>query len=299
MRAPGPEFLESSHAPSGAAREFLAALGARVGHSSAAGTGAGSAYCGRGQSRRVVSGRGLSWIDAAQGVIGPGSIGLLAFDPGRLTAALGGPARGAPASWQMAASHSQPAGPQGRGRRARRRAPSVGGRAAVARAGFGDRRGARGAADERGNHVACRACAPRGAFAARRQALPQRLSPCALLKVAARRHGAYAGGGLRRRRRAGGDARAARQWIGRTDGHQWSARIGRSRQGGARRQQWSDIDCRRRATRRKPLSRTPCRSERATERRANRARGGSARSSSRLRIGRVRRALRPVHRVRH
>jgi hypothetical protein len=33
----------------------------------------------------------MSWIDAAQTVIGPGSIGLLAFDPGRLAAALGGP----------------------------------------------------------------------------------------------------------------------------------------------------------------------------------------------------------------
>ncbi|HEY3621552.1 MAG TPA: hypothetical protein VGL12_03990, partial [Roseiarcus sp.] len=32
----------------------------------------------------------VSWIDAAQGVIGPGSIGLLAFDPGRLAVALGG-----------------------------------------------------------------------------------------------------------------------------------------------------------------------------------------------------------------
>ncbi len=33
----------------------------------------------------------ISWIDAAQSVIGPGCIGLLAFDPVRLTATLGGP----------------------------------------------------------------------------------------------------------------------------------------------------------------------------------------------------------------
>ena len=33
----------------------------------------------------------VSWIDAAQGAIGPGCIGLLAFDPDRLASALGGP----------------------------------------------------------------------------------------------------------------------------------------------------------------------------------------------------------------
>ena len=33
----------------------------------------------------------INWIDAAQGVIGPGFIGLLAFDPSRLSAALGDP----------------------------------------------------------------------------------------------------------------------------------------------------------------------------------------------------------------
>ena len=127
MRAPGPEFLESSHAPSGAAREFLAALGARIGRSAAAGPAPDRLIVVVDNLDALSPAAAVSWIDAAQGVIGPGCIGLLAFDPGRLAAALGGPQRGAPASWQMAASHGQPAGPQGRRRRARGRAPSVGG----------------------------------------------------------------------------------------------------------------------------------------------------------------------------
>ena len=91
MRAPGPEFLESSHAPSGAAREFLAALGARVGHPSAAGPAPDRLIVVVDNLDALSPAEAVSWIDAAQGVIGPGSIGLLAFDPGRLTAALGGP----------------------------------------------------------------------------------------------------------------------------------------------------------------------------------------------------------------
>ena len=207
MRAPGPEFLESSHAPSGAAREFLAALGAKVGHPGAAGPAPDRLIVVVDNLDALSPAEAVSWIDAAQGVIGPGFIGLLAFDPSRLAAALGEPERGAPASWQMAAGHGQPAGPQGRRRRACGRAPSVGGRAAGARAGSGDRRDAPGAAVEHGNGAACGARAARCAFAARRQALPQRLSSCALFKLAARRCGADAGGGLRRRRRADGDAR--------------------------------------------------------------------------------------------
>ena len=50
-----------------------------------------------------------------------------------------------------------------------------------------------------GDGAACGARAARRAFAARRQALPQRLSPRALFKIAAPGHGAYAGGGLRGR----------------------------------------------------------------------------------------------------
>ena len=88
MRAPGPEFLESSHAPSGAAREFLAALGAKVGHPSAAGPAPDRLIVIVDNLDALSPAEAVSWIDAAQGVIGPGSIGLLAFDPGRLAAAL-------------------------------------------------------------------------------------------------------------------------------------------------------------------------------------------------------------------
>ncbi len=88
MRAPGPEFLESSHAPSGAAREFLAALGAKLGQTSAAGTAPDRLIVVVDNLDALSPAEAVSWIDAAQGVIGPGSIGLLAFDPGRLAAAL-------------------------------------------------------------------------------------------------------------------------------------------------------------------------------------------------------------------
>ena len=90
MRAPGPEFLESNHAPSGAAREFLAALGARVGQPAAAGPALDRLIVVVDNLDALSPAAAISWIDAAQGVIGPGCIGLLAFDPGRLTGALGG-----------------------------------------------------------------------------------------------------------------------------------------------------------------------------------------------------------------
>jgi outer membrane murein-binding lipoprotein Lpp len=91
MRAPGPEFLESTHAPSGAAREFLAALDVRIGHTSAAGPAPDRLIVVVDNLDALSPAGVVSWIDAAQGVIGPGFIGLLAFDPGRLAAALGGP----------------------------------------------------------------------------------------------------------------------------------------------------------------------------------------------------------------
>ena len=90
MRAPGPEFLESSHAPSGAAREFLAALGARVGQPAAAGPPLDRLIVVVDNLDVLSPAAAISWIDAAQGVIGPGCIGLLAFDPARLAVALGG-----------------------------------------------------------------------------------------------------------------------------------------------------------------------------------------------------------------
>ena len=90
MRAPGPEFLESSHAPSGAAREFLTALGARIGQPAAAGPRLDRLIVVMDNLDALSPAAAASWIDAAQGAIGPGCIGLLAFDPGRLAAALGG-----------------------------------------------------------------------------------------------------------------------------------------------------------------------------------------------------------------
>ncbi len=90
MRTPGPEFLESSHAPSGAAREFLTALGARVGQPAAAGPALDRLIVVVDNLDALPPAAAANWIDAAQGVIGPGCIGLLAFDPGRLAAALGG-----------------------------------------------------------------------------------------------------------------------------------------------------------------------------------------------------------------
>ncbi|HEY1886989.1 MAG TPA: P-loop NTPase fold protein, partial [Roseiarcus sp.] len=88
IRAPGPEFLESSHAPSGAAREFLAALNAKVRQPSAAGPAPERLIVVVDNLDALSPAEAVSWIDAAQSVIGSGSIGLLAFDPGRLAAAL-------------------------------------------------------------------------------------------------------------------------------------------------------------------------------------------------------------------
>jgi hypothetical protein len=90
MRTPGPEFLESSHAPSGAAREFLTALGARVGQPAAVGPALDRLIVVVDNLDALSPAAAVSWIDAAQGAIGPGCIGLLAFDPGRLSGALGG-----------------------------------------------------------------------------------------------------------------------------------------------------------------------------------------------------------------
>jgi hypothetical protein len=91
VRGPGPEFLESSHAPSVAAREFLAALGARAGRPAAAGPAPDRLIVFVDNLDALPPAAAVSWIDAAQSAIGPGCIGLLAFDPGRLAATLGGP----------------------------------------------------------------------------------------------------------------------------------------------------------------------------------------------------------------
>ena len=91
VRGPGPEFLESGHAPSAVAREFLAALGARVGRPAAAGPTPDRLIIVVDNLDALPPAAVVSWIDAAQSAIGPGCIGLLAFDPARLAAALGGP----------------------------------------------------------------------------------------------------------------------------------------------------------------------------------------------------------------
>ena len=198
MRAPGPEFLESNHAPSGAAREFLAALGARVGQPSAAGPALDRLIVVVDNLDALSPAAAISWIDAAQGVIGPGCIGLLAFDPGRLMGALGGAreARRRLGKW-LQVTVNLPARKDADGEVVVARLLSAGAPPAPAPDSVGSCGGAHGAAVERGNHAACGARAPRRAFAARRQALPQRLPSCALLERATAGDGAHAGRGLR------------------------------------------------------------------------------------------------------
>jgi outer membrane murein-binding lipoprotein Lpp len=86
-RAPGPDFLEANQGPAAAARAFLVAIAERVGQGPEA------------PDRLVFvidnldalsSQAAIGWIDAAQGVVGPGSIGIIALDPARLVDTLGG-----------------------------------------------------------------------------------------------------------------------------------------------------------------------------------------------------------------
>jgi hypothetical protein len=91
IRAPGPEFLESGHAPSASAREFLPALGARIGRAAAAGPTPDRLIVVVDNLDALPPDAAVDWIDAAQSLIGPGCVGLLAFDPGRLSGTLGGP----------------------------------------------------------------------------------------------------------------------------------------------------------------------------------------------------------------
>ena len=206
VRAPGPEFLDSGHAPSASAREFLAALSMRVGRSAGSGPAPDRLIVVVDNLDALAPEAAANWIDAAQGVIGQGCVGLLAFDPVRLAAALGGPveARRRLGKW-LQVTVNLPARKAGEGEAVVARL-LVARPAARLRAGSGGRRGARRAAVERRDDAARRARAPGRAFAARGQALPQRLSPGALLERPAPRHGADAGRGLRRRRCAGGAA---------------------------------------------------------------------------------------------
>ena len=90
VREAGPEFLEAGHAPSASAREFLAALNSRIGRSAAAGPAPDRLIFVVDSLDALPPAAAVSWIDAAQSVIGPGSIGVLGFDPGRLAGTLGG-----------------------------------------------------------------------------------------------------------------------------------------------------------------------------------------------------------------
>jgi hypothetical protein len=91
VRAPGPEFLESGHAPAAAARAFLAALGARLGHQNPAAPAPDRLILAIDNLDALSPGAAIAWIDAAQSAIGPGCVGLMAFDPARLAVTLGGP----------------------------------------------------------------------------------------------------------------------------------------------------------------------------------------------------------------
>ena len=105
VRAPGPEFLEMGHAPSTAARAFLAALGGRIGHPNPAAPAPDRLIFAIDNLDALSPGAAIAWLDAAQNAIGPGSIGLIAFDPTRFATTLGGPrkARRRLAKWLQVA----------------------------------------------------------------------------------------------------------------------------------------------------------------------------------------------------
>jgi hypothetical protein len=87
-RAPGPDFLDANQGPAAAARAFLAALGERIGRGADAPDRLVFVIDNLGA---LAADAAISWIDAAHGVIGAGSIGILALDPARLVHSLGGP----------------------------------------------------------------------------------------------------------------------------------------------------------------------------------------------------------------
>ena len=89
-RAPGPDFLDARHVPAAAARAFLAALAERVGPGRAAGAPDRLVFV-IDNLDALPAGAAIAWIEAAQSVIGAGSIGVMALDPARLLDSLGGP----------------------------------------------------------------------------------------------------------------------------------------------------------------------------------------------------------------
>ena len=236
VRAPGPEFLEAGHGPSAAARAFLAALDGRIGQASAAGPTPDRLIFVIDNLDALPPAAAIGWIDAAQSVIGRGCVGLLAFDPTRLAGALGGPhkARRRLGKW-LQVTVNLPARHGDDGERvvarllstAAQTPPPLDSKVAAALVEPLSR-------EETDALVGARPA--RRAFAARRQAFPQRLSPGSLFELATAGDGAHAGGGLRRRRLAGGDARSSRQRIGRPDRRQRSGGAGQRGQGRARRE---------------------------------------------------------------
>jgi hypothetical protein len=87
-RAPGPDFLDANQGPAAAARAFLAALGERIGRGPEA---PGRLVFVVDNLDALTPAAAIGWIDAAHGVIGAGSVGIVALDPVRLAATLGGP----------------------------------------------------------------------------------------------------------------------------------------------------------------------------------------------------------------
>jgi hypothetical protein len=87
-RAPGPDFLDANQGPAAAARAFLAALGERIGRGPEA---PGRLVFVIDNLDALSPPAAIGWIDAAHGVIGAGSVGIIALDPVRLAGALGGP----------------------------------------------------------------------------------------------------------------------------------------------------------------------------------------------------------------
>jgi hypothetical protein len=90
-RAPGPDFLEAGQGAAAAARAFLAALGERVGQPSSAGPTPDRLVFMIDNLDTLSPEAAVGWIEAAQGAIGSGCVGIMALDPIRLVDALGGP----------------------------------------------------------------------------------------------------------------------------------------------------------------------------------------------------------------
>ena len=283
MRAPGPEFLEFEPRAVGArAREFLAALGARVGRPAAAGPAPDRLIVvvdnldalppadGRKLDRRRPE-RDRTGLHRSCWLSIPAGSRPRSADPREARRRLG--------KW-LQVTVNLPARKDADGELVVARLLSAGARARAC-AGSGDRRGARGAAVELRKRRCLRRSRPSPPI---RRATPSASSTPIAWRAARSSpragDGAHAGRGLRRRRRAGGDARAARQWIGRTDRHRRSARA------------WSKPIKAARAANNGPISiedaraaaetpaATPCRSEplssRSAQARARHRRGAGA-----------------------